>query len=645
MPTDGPASADATRTDPAGPRRRRLNRIIAVGSLGVALLSVVVMGLSAMQRETQLLIDQAGTRLLNQSTAVARALDGVLDDRLRLMALLAAQIGDEGRLETQRRDATSALRAELDRMVEWFEGLVWLGVADANGRVIVASGGLLEGTSIADRSVFIGSRRGPFFGDRHPAVRLQPLLRPQDPRWEVLDVGAPFFDAAQRLSGVVVAHLDWHWLIATHRDAFAARRLDAGGHSWLIDAEGVLISEPDGSLPVGSSRSLPASTLDAIRSLEQAGGGWTRVTWVDGRDVFVGVSGDPVGLKQSHFSWTSVVTEDAAVTLAPVRDVVTWMALIAALALALAFVSGLWMAGKIAAPIQRLANATHELRRGRIAQIPFVDDYREVADLSAALRGLLESLVVVRTDLDAERSRAMQDPLTGLLNRHALDDVMTQTGRAAAQRGDALALIYLDLDGFKPINDRYGHAVGDSVLRFVATRLQRALRADDHAFRLGGDEFLALIRIAQHDVEATAVRAAERLIRVMAAPMSLEALSEAARSRSSVAVEVEPLGAAPPSAGDGPVLVRVGATAGVGVWRPASEDAWGSGPREAPAASDDADGGTWRDVMTRADEALIAGKQIGKGAVYLASAVLVATAGRPARPSNGDALAAALGQT
>lgn len=89
---------------------------------------------------------------------------------------------------------------------------------------------------------------------------------------------------------------------------------------------------------------------------------------------------------------------------------------------------------------------------------------------------------------------ATHDALTGLPNRHyLLLELHAELTRAQAT-GDRLALLYMDLDGFKAVNDSAGHDVGDQVLREVATRLQLGLRQSDLVARIGGDEFVVLLR-------------------------------------------------------------------------------------------------------------------------------------------------------
>lgn len=95
----------------------------------------------------------------------------------------------------------------------------------------------------------------------------------------------------------------------------------------------------------------------------------------------------------------------------------------------------------------------------------------------------------LRAELEAQRREAMIDPLTGLFNRRAME---LHIGQLWA--GDAsLCVLVLDIDHFKRVNDRYGHAVGDIVIRNVADTVRRCIRGEDVAIRFGGEEFMVLL--------------------------------------------------------------------------------------------------------------------------------------------------------
>ena len=117
------------------------------------------------------------------------------------------------------------------------------------------------------------------------------------------------------------------------------------------------------------------------------------------------------------------------------------------------------------------------------------------------------------------RSLALHDPLTGLANRVLFGDRLEQALARSQRRRTRPSVLFLDLDGFKTVNDTLGHTAGDEVLVEVARRLREVVRDEDTAARLGGDEFGVLIEDTID--EAAAVRVAERIERTLDAPMTI----------------------------------------------------------------------------------------------------------------------------
>ena len=105
----------------------------------------------------------------------------------------------------------------------------------------------------------------------------------------------------------------------------------------------------------------------------------------------------------------------------------------------------------------------------------------------------MQSLAKVETLASEVYKLAALDQLTGLYNRRSGEQRLAQEMSRAQRHGRPLTVLLMDLDGLKQINDRHGHAAGDTVLKGFADRLQRAIRGSDLAVRLGGDEFMALL--------------------------------------------------------------------------------------------------------------------------------------------------------
>ncbi len=116
----------------------------------------------------------------------------------------------------------------------------------------------------------------------------------------------------------------------------------------------------------------------------------------------------------------------------------------------------------------------------------------------------VEDITHERAEEDRLRFRALHDPLTGLPNRDLLDEGLRRALARARRGGMRVAVLFLDLDRFKEVNDRMGHAVGDELLRALAQRLESSARGGDIVARLGGDEFVIVVEDVRTDAQAEA---------------------------------------------------------------------------------------------------------------------------------------------
>jgi len=145
--------------------------------------------------------------------------------------------------------------------------------------------------------------------------------------------------------------------------------------------------------------------------------------------------------------------------------------------------------------------------------------------LAERLKGLAAQASIAISNsrlVDQIRFQALHDPLTGLPNRGLILDRTEQMLARARRTNEATAVLFIDLDGFKGVNDTLGHAAGDQLLRAVTARLALAMRESDSVGRLGGDEFIVLVDGATMDAGPELV--AERLLEVVRTPFDLEGL-------------------------------------------------------------------------------------------------------------------------
>lgn len=161
-----------------------------------------------------------------------------------------------------------------------------------------------------------------------------------------------------------------------------------------------------------------------------------------------------------------------------------------------------------ARPIKQLTDMARVIESGQKSERAQFDREDELADLAESINKL--------THRDKALKAANEDPLTGLANRRYL----MQRLEAMLESKQPVALIFMDLDGFKPINDEFGHDVGDEALRTIADRLNACVRENDVLCRLGGDEFVILFS-GLTDRKALGERA-DKIIEMIGMPMWID---------------------------------------------------------------------------------------------------------------------------
>jgi diguanylate cyclase (GGDEF)-like protein len=417
-------------------------------------------------------------------------------------------------------------RGVLESLQRSFPDYAWIGIADLDGKVIASTGRMLEGANVSKRPWFINGVRGVHASDYHPAVLLEKILPRQPDPWRFVDASGPIVDASGKPAAVLGLHLSWEWARRHARRLLTPALREYGAEIVVIRDDGTVILGP---------ASLVETRVDttSLRLAQKGLTGSLREVWPDGRAYLTGYSRTGDMLDPASLRWSVLVrqTEDRALagTVDLKQRMLGWSTL---LALALAGVAAM-MARRLTHPMAALRGAiervTEAIKAGREApQIPQVDGFLETRILSSTMRDLVHSETAHRKALQAlnERLEAavaertaeleallLRDVLTGLPNRRALLDALPEAMGRARRVGRPCALLFLDMDGFKAVNDSHGHEEGDELLRQFGARLTQGVRKTDIVARLAGDEFVVVLEMltdAAH-AEETAHKLLERL--------------------------------------------------------------------------------------------------------------------------------------
>lgn len=435
----------------------------------VALASLVAGNLAASEAEQA---ERASTeRLLAQfATQIDHGLRTNLRNRLSIVQATAAQIAASGD------KSADAVGRHLDAVQAQFPEFAWLGVTDVHGRVMAATGGLLQGQDVSQRPWFVAASRGPHLGDVHQAVLLAEQL-PRAPDGQLLrfvDAAAPITLADGGLAGVVGGHLAWGWIERLQTELLGA--LDSRRRVELV------LADSDGTVVVGPQAWI-GRRLQAIGDLGEGG------AYIVGRHL--AGPADAPGL-----GWQVAVRQPAGQALAPVqrlRHTVFVTVLLAGLLAALLAVGAThWLTRRLAA----LADEAAAVRRGERAglSVPAGDD--EVSRIGAVLSELVghlqrekAALATLNAELDAR-----------VVERTARIEQLAEESRHAAVTRERLRLA-------RDLHDTLAHSLMALLTQLrLVRKLKDRLPATEFDAELARAEAVAASGLAEARAAITQIR-------------------------------------------------------------------------------------------------------------------------------------------
>lgn len=481
---------------------------------GLSLLTLLSVGFYVGHIATEQMKQASGNALLN----TARSAASLLGEQLRERQLEVYLLSRAPHLERGDLDNPAILKS-MQLRTQARNEYAWMGVTDAEGTVHQAVNGLLVGQSVQQRPWFQAGLRGEYTGDPHEAVLLAKLL-PSTPNGEPLrfiDFAAPIHNADGQVIGVLGAHAHWSWVTRiVESAAFSHKNSAPDIEALIIDHDGKVLYP------------------EALMGQQLAANGAATPGWSAGDGYLTSMVTVPTP-SSTALSWSIAVRQPLETALQPARLLLYKLLILGVFAAVVFGLVAYYLALYLSRPIEQLARSAKQVQDNQPgAHFPLQHPVREIAQLGQSIDAMTQSLLGKERELQeanasleatvAQRtadlmqanaellSLATHDALTGVYNRRRFDEKITEYSLLSRRTGRPFALLLIDADYFKRINDTHGHAVGDEVLKQLAQLIQASLRTTDFVARYGGEEFAVLLpEIAQPDtpeVVAEKIRAA-----------------------------------------------------------------------------------------------------------------------------------------
>ncbi len=418
------------------------------------------------------------------------------------------------------KNSANAIVAEalLNRMQKNVPAFSWLGITDRNGVVWAATSRILLGTSLAKRPVYIEGVKGEFIGDVHEAVLLGKLLpNPSGEPLKFVDISMPVKDDSGNVRHVIAAHLSWEWTKQLEQSMFQPIQNRK-------QEEVFIISRVDQTVLLGPSELLGEKLeVESVRRAFKGQTGWVQETWPNGQEYITGFDIGDGYLDFPGLHWIVLVRKPVSIAYASAEKLQGFIWLLAGVfATGFAIAGWVW-SGKLTKPLLELAKAADRIRFGGGQPIAAHQGIREIEMLTNSLQELINSISSAQMEVSKLEVIASRDRLTDLPNRISLDAFLSRSqARVLRRKEEVLVVLFMDLDGFKAVNDTHGHSAGDKVLQETARKLQGCIRADEIVARIGGDEFVAVIFVVRGQEQESVRAISTRIIQQVNEPVQLE---------------------------------------------------------------------------------------------------------------------------
>ncbi|MCV2358284.1 MULTISPECIES: diguanylate cyclase domain-containing protein [Roseateles] len=517
--------------------------------LGVllAVVGVVAAGMSgfyAYQASRDILLKSARQELLTSTRVLARRITLSREEISRNLqvlathpaALQALRAADAGPAADQAADQMATLFAQLMRANPSYFQLRLIAASDyglERVRVDSAQSGLLRvsGDALQEKGHFeyvadtlkldtgetylsrvsINHELGPNAGQEQPTLQLAMPVRAE---------------GADKALGLIVVNIDLKGMFA-----LLQADLPTGYQVFLVNGEGDILIHPDASKTFGFDRGQRALIQDEMPQTAEVVSGKVNAAVFEtaGKDAdypprVAAFIGQPIKVRSNESRMVLGVAQPLADVLSRSQPLAQQLLQIVSLLCLLCLFLAVGLARAITRPINAVSAAAQRFAEGQPSgPLPLArkDEIGSLARSFARMQAqITEQLADLLHKQEALEHLAQHDMLTGLPNRRLLEERLDAAIANARRHGGGISVLFIDLDRFKQLNDRYGHDAGDAVLKIIAGRLQGMMREVDTVARLGGDEFVVLLDTQTGEEHVLGI--ADKLLNGLTAPISYQ---------------------------------------------------------------------------------------------------------------------------
>ncbi|PVZ90341.1 hypothetical protein C9426_02910 [Serratia sp. S1B] len=424
------------------------------------------------------------------------------------------------------------VQLKLDQVKNSYRYYAWLGIANPLGKVEVAANQLLQGADVTERPWFINGLHHVYLGDVHKAVLLAKKIKAINPNepMRFIDFSTPIYDpVTHKVKGVLAAHADWSWASYVLNSSLSQDATEKGIEVFIVNKNGEIL------YPFKRIGQVKPPAFNQQRSI------YFFDYWNENKEYLT--TDVPVLSKtQMSLGWHVVIRQPVEIALSDVRSLQHQIMLIGLILSLVLMVITYKLANKFSAPIEILARTAYAVEHGQEnLNFETKTTIREIKALSQSLESMTETLLSQKHQLEEanlnlekkvqERTQELEiannelaklaryDALTGLHNRRAFNNYIEYLFEQMSRTQQVYAVLLMDIDFFKKVNDTYGHEVGDHVLQRVAELLPSAIRTTDFVARFGGEEFVVLLPATVLD---EAVLVAEKIRQTIAQESIIE---------------------------------------------------------------------------------------------------------------------------